>query len=188
MKQSLRNAILYPLGLVAVMAPAFLLAAGGNEQGFDAVVRSVESRYNIHSHRIPFMGLVSAVAGVSTHGGVRNLHLAEFDNVTAPIDGEELNKIVEQHVGQGWQRIVRETSRNGGDQSLIFVHPEGNHLGMLVVDLDGHELNLVQLSIDPDRLSAELNERTGKHHHTDADEAKPAEETPEPEKPTSASE
>ena len=187
MKQSLRNAILYPLGIAAAMAPAFLLAAGGNQQGFDAVVRSVESRYGIRSHHIPFLGLVSLAAGVSTHGGVRNLHLAEFDNVTTPIDGDELNKIVEQHVGQGWQRIVRETSRNGGEQSLIFVHPEGNHLGMLVVDLDGHELNLVQLSIDPDRLDSELNQRTGKHHHIEADEAQP-EDTPEPEKPASASE
>jgi len=184
MTKNYGTAALAILGLTAIMTPAILLASGGNEVGFDAIVRDVESRYHAHAHRIPFMGLISVVAGVSTHGGVRSVHLAEFEDVNGPVDGEELNKLVEQHVGKGWQRIVRETSRDGGEQNLIFVHPEGNRMGMLVVDLDGHDLNLVQVSINPDRLTDEINQHSGKHHpQTDTDETT-AKTEPESDKPS----
>jgi hypothetical protein len=157
--------LLVPAGLVAVMTPAIVLAASGGGGGFDGVVQSIEYRYHAHATRIPFMGLISALAGVSTHGGVHNLHLAEFDDFKGPVDGEELNTIVAEHIGEGWQRIVRETSRNGGEQSLIYVHPEGDHLGMMVVDLDGKELNVIQISVNPDQLANEINEH--KHHNHD---------------------
>lgn len=159
--------LLLPAGLAAVMAPAIVLAASGGGGGFDGVVHGIESRYHARATKIPFMGLISALAGVSTHGGVHNLHLAEFENFSGTIDGEELNTIVTQHIGEGWQRIVRETSRSGTDQSLIFVRPEGNHLGMMVVDLDGHDLNVIQISVNPDQLSEQIREHRS-HHRDDA--------------------
>ena len=129
------------LGLAAVMAPAILLAASGSEQGFDAVVHEIESRYHTHATRIPFMSLISGIAGISTHGGVRRLHVAEIENLEGPVNGAELNALVEQRVGAGWQRIIRETKRGGGDGqsqasqvSLIYARPEGDHFEMLVVD------------------------------------------------------
>jgi hypothetical protein len=152
-----------PVGLAAVMTPAILLAAGGagSSGGFDEVVHSIEQHYHVHATRIPFMGLISFVAGRSTHGGVRGLHVAEIEHFEGPVDGEELTTLVQQHAGSGWQRMVRETSRDGGEQSLIYVRPEGDHLGMLIVERDTHEMNIVQLSMNPDKLSDEI----GKHHH-----------------------
>ena len=157
--------VLVPLGIAAIMTPAIMLAASGSGQGFDAVVNSIESRYHAHATKIPFMWLVSGIAGVATHGGVRGLHVAEFENFRAdasePVDGAEFNALVEKHVGPGWQRMIRETSRDGGEQSLIYVRAEGEHLGMLVVDLDGKDLDVVQLSMNPDQLMDEV----AKHHH-----------------------
>jgi len=167
-------AVLVLLGLVAVMAPAIVLAAGGGGQGFDAVVTGIESRYHVHATRIPFMGLISVVAGISTHGGVHGLHVAEIEHFDGPVDGAELNALVEQHVGQGWQRMIRETSRSG-DQTLIYVRPEGSHMGMMVVDLSGNEMDVVQMSVDPQRLTEEIS----KHHHDkEEDSSGPATDTP----------
>jgi hypothetical protein len=162
MRQNLGFAAMIPVGLAAVMTPAILLAASGGGQGFDAVVHGIESRYHAHATRIPFMGLISGIAGISTHGGVRGLHVAEIENLQGPVDGAELNELVEQRAGTGWQRIIRETSRSGDEQSLIYVRPEGDHLGMLVVDLDNHEMNLVQMSMNPDRLADEMSNH--RHH------------------------
>ncbi len=174
MMQSRWKALLIPVGIAAIMTPAIVLAAGGSsEEGFDAIVHGIETQYHAHATRIPFLGLISGLAGISTHGGVRNLHLAEFDDVhgsqTGGVNGDELNALVQAHVGQGWQRIVRETSREGDEQNLLYVHPEGNRLGMLVVDLEGHELSLVQISINPDQLTRELRDRHERHHRHDAD-------------------
>jgi hypothetical protein len=160
-----------PLGLAAVMTPAILLAAGGTGGGFDDVVHGIESRYHAHATRIPFLGLMSGIAGIATHGGVHNLHVATFENFKGDgetrVDGAELLSLVEQHAGGGWSRMIRETSRGGEEQTLIYVRPEGKQVGMLVVDLDHRELDLVQISMNPDQLMKEAREHT--HHHHDDD-------------------
>jgi hypothetical protein len=48
---------------------------------------------------------------------------------------------------------------------LIFSHPEGNRMGHFILDLDGAELNVVQVSVDADRL----NETILKYKHHDRD-------------------
>ena len=149
-----------PICFVALLIPVVVLAGGG-ATGFDGVVSSIESRYHAHATRIPFLGLVSLIAGKATHEGVANLHVAEFDNFTAQVDGEELNQLVAQKLGQGWERMIRETSRKGGEQTLIFMRPEGKRMGLFVVDLDGHEMDVVQVSVDPDHL----NESIGHYEH-----------------------
>jgi hypothetical protein len=72
------------------------------------------------------------------------------------MDGDELNRMVEEKLGAGWERIIRETSRKGNEQTLIFIHPEGNRMGLFVVDLDGHEMDVVQVTVDPDHLAERI--------------------------------
>jgi hypothetical protein len=156
----MRRLWLIPICFVALLVPVVVLAGSG-EGGFDGVVRSIESKYHVHASRIPFMGLVSAIARTATHDGVSGLHVAEFDSFSGPVDGEELNRMVETKLGPGWERIIRETSRGGNEQTLIFIHPEGERMGLFVVDLDGHELDVVEVSVDPDHL----NENLGHYGH-----------------------
>lgn len=171
-KPTLWSMILVPVAIAAIMTPAILLAAGGGAgQGFDAIVRTIEVRYHAHATKIPFMGLISGIAGISTHGGVRGLHIAEFEHFRAEddthaFDGAEFNELVEKHVGPGWQRMIRETSREHGgehnDQTLIYVRPDGKNVAMLVVDLDKNDLDIVQISMNPDQLMDQVNEH--RHH------------------------
>ena len=147
---------------VALLIPVVVWAANG-EGGFDGVVDSIESQYHVHATRIPFMGLASLIAGGATHGGVGGIHVAEFEHFTAPVDGEELDRMVEQKLGQGWTRMIRETSRHGGEQTLIFARPEKKRMGLFIVDLDGGEMNVVQVSVNPDRL----NETVKQYKHNE---------------------
>jgi hypothetical protein len=147
--------------VVALVVPVAVLASGG-EGGFDGVVRSIERTYHVHATRIPFLGLISFVARRATGGGVSNMHVAEFENFSATVDGEELNQMVSDRLGPEWQRMVRETSRNGHSQTLIFAHPEGNRMGLFVLDADGNELDVVQVSVDPAHLDDDIGHY--KHH------------------------
>jgi len=149
---------------VALLVPVAVLAGGG-EGGFNGVVRSLEMKYHAHATRIPFMGLISFVAHRATEGGVNNVHLAEFDDFSATMDGEELNKMVEQKLGPEWERVIRETSRNGESQTLIFMHAEGKRMGLFVLDASGRELDVVQVSVDPDHLNGKLDEYRHHGHH-----------------------
>jgi len=157
---------LVPIAIVVLAVPVAVLAGGG-EGGFDGVVRSIESRYHVHATRIPFMGLISLVSRKATHGGVGSLRIAEFDSFTEEVDGSELNRIVEEKLGAGWERMVRQTSRKGQEQTLIFVRPEGDRMGMFVVDLNGNEMDVVQVSVDPKHLDDDMGHYS--HHHHDAD-------------------
>lgn len=161
----MRRLWLIPICFVALLVPIAVLAGGGG--GFDGVVRSIEVKYNVRATRIPFLGLVSLVARKATHDGVRGLHVAEFENFDGSIDGDELNSMVQEKLGRDWERIIRETSRKGDQQTLIYIRPEGARMGLFVLDADGHELDVVQVSVDPDHL----NENIGHygHHHHDGD-------------------
>lgn len=161
----MRRLWLIPICFVALLIPVAVLAGGGD--GFDGVVHSIESRYGVRATRIPFLGLISLIARKSTHEGVSNLHVAEFDRFDATVDGDELNRMVAGKLGAGWERIIRETSRKGGEQTLIFVRPEGDRMGMFVVDLNGNEMDVVQVSVDPKHLDDDMGHYS--HHHHDAD-------------------
>jgi hypothetical protein len=159
-----------PLGCallcVLVIVPWVAMAAGGGG-GFDGVVTSIEGRYHARAMRIPFLGLASFAAGVATRGGVGGIHVATFEHFSGPVDSEELNSMVEEKLGQGWERMIRETSRHGSEQTLIFSHPEGRRMGLFILDFEGHELDVVQVSVDPDRLNETIVRYD--HHHDGGD-------------------
>jgi hypothetical protein len=172
----MKRFILFPICFVALAVPVVVLANGA-QGGFDSVVNTIETRYHVHAQRIPFLGLISFISHKATEGGVSGMHVAEIDDFKADVDGEELNSIVEQKLGAGWERVIRETSRKPGspargpgrrgcnNQTLIFMHPEGHQMGLFVLDLDGNEMDVVQVSVDPNHL----NESIGKYerHHDD---------------------
>lgn len=160
---------LIPVAMCIVLVPTAVVLAAGGDGGFDGVVSSVESRYHVHATRVPFMGAVSLISRAATHGGVGSLKVAEIENFSEPVDGEELNRMVEEKLGQGWQRMIRETSRYGREQTLIFVHPEGKRMGLFIVDKDGNEMDVVQISVDPDHLTESIGKYEHSHHDSEDD-------------------
>jgi hypothetical protein len=164
----MRRLLFIPVCFVALLVPVVVLAGGG-EGGFDGVVRTIETRYHVKATRIPFVGLISFVSRKATHGGVSNLHVAEFEYFSDDMDGEELNQLVQTKLGPDWERVIRETSRGGANQTLIFMHPEGARMGLFVIDGDGHDLNVVQVSVNPDHLNETINRYDHHNHDRDAD-------------------
>jgi hypothetical protein len=164
----MRRQFFVPLGCAAlcllVVIPWIAHAAGAGG-GFDGVVSSIEHKYHVRATRIPCMGLASLIAGAATHGGVAGVHVADFEHFDKAADGEELNRMVEEKLGQGWKRMIRSTSRHGDEQTLIFAQPEGRRMGLFILDLDGSEMDVVQVSVDPDNLSKTI----AKYDHSDRD-------------------
>src|SRR5580692_3020469 len=110
----MRPLVWIPVCILVLAVPVVVLA-GGNS-GFNGVVDSIEVRYHAHATRIPFMGVVSLVAHKATHGGVSDVQIAEFDNFSGPVNGDDLNGMVAEKLGQGWERMIRETSKKGHEQ------------------------------------------------------------------------
>ena len=166
----MKRLVLIPICFFALLVPVALLAGSGD--GFNGVVQTLETRYHVHATRIPFMGFISFVARHTTDYGVSNMHVAEIEHFSGPLDGDELKDLVEGKLGPGWERVVRETSRNGESQTLIFMRPEGSRMGLFVLDADGHDMNLVQVSVDPNHLAESVNRYD--HHHRNWADREPA--------------
>lgn len=163
----MRRLILIPICAIALMVPFAVLASSG-ERGFDGVVRNIEHQYHVKATHIPLMGLVSLVARRASHGAVSGMHIAEFEGFSGEMDGQDMNRMVEEKLGPGWERVIRETGRHGSSQTLIYMRMEGNRMGMFVLDADGHDLNVVQLSVDPRHLAEEVS-RYDHHNHDMSD-------------------
>lgn len=166
----MRRFVFFLVCAVACIVPVVVLASGGEGSGFDGVVRSIEHRYHVRATRMPFLGVISLFSGASTRGGVNNLHLAQFENSSLPLDGEDLTRMVEEKLGPSWARVVRETSRGGQEQTLVFMRPEGARMGLFVLDSDSGELDVVEVSVNPDRLNATVSQYT---HHREDNEDRP---------------
>jgi hypothetical protein len=156
---------------VLLFAGAALLASTGcsaADRDFNAVVSAVEHKYSVHAQRIPMMGLVSVCASVKTHGGVRGLHVAQFDNLRG-MDGKDLYPLLRSRLGDDWQPFVTEVSggkNRDGDQSVILVRPDGSSMGMMIANYDHGELDLVGMEMNGTALSKWLHDQEQQHHHS----------------------
>jgi hypothetical protein len=151
----MKRLLLIPVCFVSLLVPVAVLAGSG--EGFNGVVRTIETRYHVHATRIPFLGLISFVSRRATNSGASNIHVAEFEDFSGPFDGNELNDMVGEKLGPGWERVIRETNRNGDEQTLIYMRPEGARMGMFVVDADGRDLNVVQVSVDAEHVAQSVS-------------------------------
>ncbi len=165
----MRRLLWIPLVLIALVIPATVLAGGG--AGFNGVIGSLEAHYSARATHIPLMGIISLCARAGSHGQVANLHVAEFDHFSQPLDAADVTALVQQKLGTGWERVVLETSRHGQktEQSLIFMRDEHPRIGLFILDHDSNELDVVQLSIDPSQLGQTLHKYT--HHNHDSNDS-----------------
>ncbi len=157
----MKRIIFLTLGFVVVgLAVATAVMASQGDTGFDATVRAIENRYHAHPTRIPMMGFASALARISTKGGVSGINVVTFEDFKGPVDGAEFNALVEEKLGNNWKRMIRETHPLSNDQSLIYARPKGNRMDLVVIDLDGNELDMVTVSVDPKHLQDEISKHT----------------------------
>jgi hypothetical protein len=152
------------LPAVLALAPVTGCAASGHD--FDAVVAAVQMRYPAHLQKVPMMGLVSFCARVVTADGVKGMKVAEFENFQAAPDAAELDRLISDALGSGWQRFVTTRDRNG-DVSLIFSQPDGEAMRLMIADYDHGELDLVRIEVNGKRMQQWLRDPQGSARNHD---------------------
>ena len=154
--------------VLLLLGSALLVSTGCSaaDHDFNSVVSAVEHKYSVHAQRIPMMTLVSIFASLKTHGGVRGLRVAQFDNMRG-MDGKDLYPLLRSRLGDEWQPFVTEVSggqNRGGDQSVILVRPDGSSMGMMIADYDHGELDLVGMEMNGAALSKWLHDPERQKH------------------------
>lgn len=156
MMRRVSGLLLVALG-VALLVAQGVWASERNTDGFDALVKGLSTHYAVHPKTIPMMWMVSLGARGFTHGGVRGLRVAEFENFAAN-DDAGFDETVRSSLGEDWSRMVRDWEEDG-DESLVYVRAENNRVDIIVVDLGRGGLNLVKMTMDPDQLAKWTRDR-----------------------------
>ena len=141
--------------LIAAMLPLIpLTGCAASRGGFDNIVSAVQSRYSARPQHMPFllMGFVSLCARVTTHDGVKDMRIAEFDNFNPNGGPRQLEQLIRDNVGPQWQPFVTDRESTG-EVSLIYARPNGHAMDMLIADYDHGELDLVRMTVNGDRLA-----------------------------------
>jgi hypothetical protein len=146
------------LPAVLALVPVTGCAASGHD--FDAVVTAVQTRYPAHVQKVPLMGLISFCARVATGDGVKGMQVAEFENFRHAPDAAELDRLVSETLGSGWQRFVTTRDRNGS-VSLIFSQPDGRAMRLMIADYENGELDLVRIEVNGKRMQHWLQNPKG---------------------------
>ena len=150
-----------------LLGSALLLSSGCSaaDHDFDSVVAGVEHQYSVRAQRIPMMSFVSLCARLKTHGGVKDLRVAEFDNLRG-MDGKDLYPLLRSRLGDEWQPFVTEVEggNRSGDQSVILVRPNGSSMGMMIADYDHGELDLVGMEMNGAALAKWLHDPERQQH------------------------
>ncbi len=153
--------------VIAATPQGSVKAASEDDRSFHQMEAAVQARWHGREQHIPMQWLISGVAGVYTHGGVSHMRVAEIDGLPRQIDGSELEAMAAREMDGGWTRIVRETSSEGNDHSLIYVKPEGKRLAMIVVSFDHGEMDMVEMAIHPEELSRQIHHWEHDRDHDD---------------------
>lgn len=146
------------------------MAFGGDHE-FRGVVHAIEATYGVHHMHIPLLGVALFFARPE---GVSGMKLAVFENFSAPADTENVLRVVESALGEGWHPFVRVRSRSEHETTLIYTNPSGGKLRMMIVSLEASEATVVELNLGDRAIKKWLKEpgeeaEHSGHSHGDGD-------------------
>jgi hypothetical protein len=149
-------------GFLFAICGVFLLAPGARADDFGKIVHHIEAEYHVHRNYHFLMSLAGVVVKCSHIGGVKTLKAAIFEDQHLPaseMDGR-LDELIERATASGWQPMVKSFSRRSGEHSYIYAQVRGKDLRLLVVSVEPDDAVVLQVSVDPVRLSDFINEHT----------------------------
>lgn len=158
----------FPTRLGLIFTSVLALSASpawGGDLNFGHLVSSIEQRYQIRHQHIPLIGFASFCARIVTHGGVRGLKLAEFENTGARVPADDFDSFIHDQIGETWSLIVRSHDRAAHEDTLIYARENGNRFVLLIADVENGELSLVKVGLDADRLPKWINEHDHDRRH-----------------------
>jgi hypothetical protein len=139
-------------------------SASKNDATFKNVVRHIESHYHAHRSHGFLMGFAGLMVKCTQFSGVKDMKTAIFEDQNFSDTGSDtrFEEVVRGGLDHGWQPLVQSYSRRSGEHSYIYAQYAGKDMKLLLVTLENSEAVVMQLRIDPDRLSEFVNEHEAK--------------------------
>jgi hypothetical protein len=139
--------------LLALATPAFAA-----DLDFNRLVSGVERRYQVRHEHILLIGFASFCTRIYTHGGVKGLRIADFENSGTRISADDFDAYLHEQLGESWNVIVRSHERATNEDTIIYARANGKNFLLLIADVENGELSLVNVGINGDKLPKWVND------------------------------
>jgi len=149
--------------IVALAAPAQNAFA---KDDFGKIVHHIETQYHVHRQHRWVMGLAGFTVKFWHIAGVKSFKGAIFENqpfVNAASDAR-FDEVVRAAMDSGWQPLVQSWDRHKGERTYIYAQDLGKDMKVLVVNLESNEAVVLQVKVDPKKLSDFVEETSAGHH------------------------
>lgn len=132
---------------------------------FGKIVHHIEANYHTHRHYRFVMGLAGFTVKVTHFAGVKSFKGAIFENSEFSASGSDtrFDQVVRAAMDSGWQPLVQSYDRHSGERTYIYAQDLGKDMRLLVVNLEPTEAVVIQVKVDPNKLSDFVNEASVGH-------------------------
>lgn len=149
--------------LLLIIFGFFALAESLRADDFGRIVGHIEAEYHVHRNYRFLMSFAGVAVNCTHVGGVKAFKMALFED--QHLSGTEmdnrLDELVKRAGSSGWQPLVRTFSRRDGERTYIYAKADGNNMKLLLVSVEPNEAVVMQVKIDPKKLSDFIDE----HEH-----------------------
>ena len=169
----MRNNRAFSLAMGLLVAAALLAPQQAfAEDDFGRIVKHIETQYHVHRQHRFVMGMAGFVVRVWHVAGVKNLKGAIFEDQQFANTGSDtrFDEIVRAALDSGWQPMIQTWDRRSGEHTFIYaqnIYAQnlGRDMKLLVVNLEPSEAVVLQVKIDPVKLSDFVSEAGMGHRH-----------------------
>ena len=112
----------------------------------DRVARAVEAQLGVRRTHMPMLGFAMFVGKVATGFQMPGAKLAVFeDERLSNCTPLQLESAVSNALGSEWTPFVKSVSNHGGEQTWIYLRPQGKGLHMFIATAESGEVSLIEV-------------------------------------------
>jgi len=149
-------------GLTLVLAVATPLRVLADRDGFNDVVKAIESFYHVKHQSLPFLartGMKAVRTAAKIRGGdwkrlaeAGSARVVYFEDQNFDSRGQiaAFKAAVNNTLGQDWSTVVQTLSPKEEEQNYIFIREDGTKFKVLVITIERHDATVVQATLRPE--------------------------------------
>lgn len=157
--------ILTSLLCVILMALSLTqLASATKDDGYDAVVKLVETHYKVKRKNVPLLARAAikggrAVARIASSSipelaEAGSIHLAVFEDqdFSHPTESISFMAALRATLSTEWSPLVETLAPQDDEQSYIYMRGEGDRFKLLVVNIGRRDAAVLEIKLSPETL------------------------------------
>ena len=143
------------LVIVCLTAP---VASRASEM--DRVAHAVEAQLGVRRTHIPMLGVAMFVGKVASGFQMPGAKLAVFaDDRLSNCTPQQLEGAVSNALGAEWTPFVKSISNHGGEQTWVYLRPQGKALHMFIATAESGEVSLIEVKASERQMRRWLKDK-----------------------------